>query len=296
VKWWIIGALMVGVASGAAAQTAQTQTAQSGDTTEQGRLARQRVFMMEGVLERAVQIGVDSLRQRVRTVLPDDTLLLSGAPEVRGFRLDGYGVMFDVEVPALRRSMAWSLRTMNESAALVARDLAQMRAMLQTIPDPRARAEFERSLRRVQQQVGPVGAGAPGVATGQPGPGTVNATTTATASATTVASTSVTPAEPQLTPQPDAQLLQDPSEAYTQEVKAALVDAMIENSGPLAIGPEEWLTVAARDNVQVDRFMPGDPSEVSTIVLGIKGSDLAAYRAGRITADEVRKRVTIREF
>jgi hypothetical protein len=284
VKRWIIGALVVSATSGAAAQT--TQTPQSGDA-DQARVARQRVFMMEGVLERAVQIGVTALRERVRTVLPDDTLLLSGAPEVRGFRLEGYGVMFDVEVPALRRSMAWSLRTMNESAALVSRDLAQMRAMLPTITDPRARAEFERTLRRLQQQLGPVGPQpGPELAAAQAGPGTMTATS--------VAATSVAPAPPE--PQPDAQLLQDPSEAYTQEVKAALIDAMIENSGPLGIGPEEWLTVAARDNVQVDRFMPGDPSEVSSIVLRIKGSDLAAYRAGRITVEEVRQRVTVREF
>jgi hypothetical protein len=148
VNGWIIGALLVSAASAASAQTPQ------GADIEQVK-SRQRVFMMEGVLERAVQIGVDTLRQRVRTVMPDDTLLLSGAPEVRGFRLEGYGVMFDVEVPALRRSMAWSLRTMNESAAMLARDLAQMHAILQSIPDQRARAEFERSLRRVQQQVGP---------------------------------------------------------------------------------------------------------------------------------------------
>jgi hypothetical protein len=277
VNGWIIGALLVSAASAASAQTPQ------GADIEQVK-SRQRVFMMEGVLERAVQIGVDTLRQRVRTVMPDDTLLLSGAPEVRGFRLEGYGVMFDVEVPALRRSMAWSLRTMNESAAMLARDLAQMHAILQSIPDQRARAEFERSLRRVQQQVGPVGPAGPDVAASQAGPGGVTATS--------VANTSVAPAETL----PDAQLLQDPSEAYTQEVKSALIDAMVDNSGPLAIGPEEWLTVAARDNVQVDRFMPGDPSEVSTIVLQIRGSDLAAYRAGRLTLDEVRKRVIVREF
>ncbi len=278
-KWWIIGALLVGAATAASAQTAQAP--QSADI-EQVK-ARQRVFMMEGVLERAVQIGVDTLRQRVRTVMPDDTLLLSGAPAVRGFRLEGYGVMFDVEVPALRRSMAWSLRTMNESAALLARDLAQMGAILQSIPDQRARAEFERSLRRVQQHIGPVGPVAgPEVTAAQAGPGAVTAASL----------TSVAP----VAPPPDAQLLQDPSEAYTHEVKSALIDAMVENSGPLAIGPEEWLTVAARDNVQVDRFMPGDPSEVSTIVLQIKGSDLAAYRAGRITLDEVRQRVIVREF
>ena len=60
--------------------------------------------MMEGVLERAVQLGVDNLRRRVRAVMPDDALLQGGAPQVRGFRLDGYGVFFDVEVPALRRA------------------------------------------------------------------------------------------------------------------------------------------------------------------------------------------------
>ena len=281
-KRWMIGvALTFGVAGVSAAQPVQ-----QGAEAEQAK-ARQKVFMMEGVLERAVQIGVDTLRQRVRTVMPDDTLLLSGAPAVRGFRLEGYGVLFDVEVPALRQSMAWSLRTMNESAAMLARDLAQMRRILQSIPDPAARAEFERSLRRVQQQMGPMGPVAPDMAAAQGVPGTLTAQS--------VSTTAVTPAAP-LPPLPDAQLLQDPSEAYTQEVKAALIDAMVENSGPLTIAPDEWLTIAARDNVQIDRFTPGDPSEVSTIVLRIKGSDLAAYRAGRITLDEVRARVDVREF
>ena len=281
-KRWMIGvALTFGVAGASAAQPVQ-QNAEA----EQAK-ARQKVFMMEGVLERAVQIGVDTLRQRVRTVMPDDTLLLSGAPAVRGFRLEGYGVLFDVEVPALRRSMAWSLRTMNESAAMLARDLAQMRRILQSIPDRAARAEFERSLRRVQQQIGPMGPAAPELTAAQATPGTVTAQS--------VSATAVTQTAP-LPPLPDAQLLQDPSEAYTQEVKSALIDAMVENSGPLGIAPDEWLTLAARDNVQIDRFTPGDPSEVSTIVLRIKGSDLDAYRTGKITLDEVRKRVDVREF
>lgn len=280
-KRWMIGvALTFGVAGASAAQPVQ-QSAE----TEQAK-ARQKVFMMEGVLERAVQIGVDTLRQRVRTVMPDDTLLLSGAPAVRGFRLEGYGILFDVEVPALRRSMAWSLRTMNESAAMLARDLAQMRRVVQSIPDQAARAEFERSLRRVQQQIGPMGPVAPDMASAQAAPGTVTPQS--------VSTTAVAPAEP--LPVPDVALLQDPSQAYTQEVKAALIEAMIENSGPLSIAPDEWLTIAARDNVQIDRFTPGDPSEVSTIVLRIKGSDLAAWRAGQITLDEVRTRVDVREF
>ena len=40
----------------------------------------------------------------------------------------------------------------------------------------------------------------------------------------------------------------------TREVKSALIDAMIENSGPLALGTDEWLTVAARDNVLAIRW------------------------------------------
>jgi hypothetical protein len=281
--WIIVVSIVVGAAASASAQTAQQKA-----DAEQAR-ARQKVFMMEGVLERAVQIGVDSLRQRVRSVMPDDMLLLSGAPQVRGFRLEGYGVIFDVEVPALRRSMAWSLRTMNETAALLARDLQRLRAVLDSIPDQRTRAEFERTLRRVQQQVAPMPPAPPELAAGPAGPaGTVSAQSIAPA--TNVAATTLAQ------PPPDAGLVPDPSEAYTQEVKGALIEAMIENSGPLAIGADEWLTVAARDNVQVDRFMPGDPSDVMTIVLRAKGSDLAAFRAQKITLEEMRKRVLVTEF
>src|SRR5688572_20571856 len=83
--------------------------------------ARQRIYMMEGVLERAVQLGVDNLRRRVRAVMPDDGLLQGGVAQVRGFPLEGYGVFFDVEVPALRQSLAWSMRTMHDTGMALAR-------------------------------------------------------------------------------------------------------------------------------------------------------------------------------
>jgi len=88
----------------------------------------------------------------------------------------------------------------------------------------------------------------------------------------------------------------DPEVRYTQEVKSALVDAMIENSLPLSLGPEEWLTVAARDNVPHDPLIPGDKADFSTVIFRVKGGDLLAYRAGRITIDDVRKKVEIREY
>lgn len=255
--------------------------------------ARQRIFMMEGVLERAVQLGVDNLRRRARSVMPDDALVQGSAAQVRGFRLQGYGVFFDVEVPSLRRSMAWSLRTMNETTMALARDLAAMRAFVQAIEDPRARAEYERVLQRVQRQVAP--------------PQRLNPTapermTAQAAGSTTVAAQTVGP--PQMRPLPsvpepapaipvDATLLNDPGKAYTEEVRASLIDAMIENSGALVLGADEWLTVAARDNAPTDSFLPGDQM---TLVLRLKGSDIHAFRAGKLTLEQVRARVQAGEF
>lgn len=247
--------------------------------------ARQRVFMMEGVLERAVQLGVDNLRRRVRAVMPDDALLQGGVAQVRGFPLEGYGVFFDIEVPALRQSLAWSMRTMHETGLALARDLAQMRGLVQSIADPRAQAEFERALRRIQQQIGPT----PAIQAGQvPAAGAGAASLQpAVASTSPTGAASVTDV--------DRVLLTDPNEAYTQEVKTAVIDAMIENSGQLGIGEREWLTVAARDNASSGSLMSGSP-DVVTLVLRVSGADLSAFRAGRLTLAEMRSRVEVNEF
>src|SRR5687767_14004806 len=79
--------------------------------------ARQRISMMEGTLERAVLNGADNLVRQVDRVMPDGAML-TGAPQVRGFRLEGYGVFFDVEVPALRLSIAWIVRAMQAESQM----------------------------------------------------------------------------------------------------------------------------------------------------------------------------------
>lgn len=282
VRTWIVGVVLAVGANGVA--SAQTLTASDAEQVR----ARQKIFMMEGVLERAVQLGVENLRRKVRAVMPDDALLQGSAPQVRGFQLDGYGVFFDVEVPSLRRSLAWSLRTMNENAAVLGRDLASMRAFVQAIADPRARAEFDRILQRVQRQIGP--AGALERPSTQPGPAQA-AQSLPVAAATTSTTQAPEPAQP---PELDATLT-DPSQAYTDEVKASLIDAMIENSGALVLEGNEWLTVAARDNGPSDPFMPGG-QDAMTLVIRINGDDLNAFRAGRLTLEQVRARVQVGEF
>ena len=206
-RTWVVGVVAVfGMAGGVLAQAPPTRAA-----TDQAR-ARQKIFMMEGVLERAVQLGVDNLRRRVRAVMPDDALLQGGVPQVRGFRLEGYGVFFDVEVPALRRSLAWSLRTMNQTGMALARDLAQMRAFVQSIADPRVRADFDRTLLRIQQEIAPAPLMPADRVASQ------GALVTAQSVGQPVAGPPESAAVP---PQADPLLLNDPSEAYTQEVKTA---------------------------------------------------------------------------
>jgi hypothetical protein len=250
--------------------------------------ARQKLSMMESVLESAVANGADSLMRQVRAVMPPDALMLTGAPSARGFRLEGYGVFFDVEVPAFRRTMAWTLRQMVDENGLGAGTAVnQLKAYIATVLDPRTRATLDRALRRLELQVGPVGP-VPSDATAAVRPQTVGA---ATVTAQTMVAPVAAPA-----PVVDLAVVEDPNGAYTREVSSAIVDAMIENSGPLPIAENEWLTVAARDNVRPDRLVPGDTSNISSIVFRIRGTDLAAYRAGRMTLDQTRKRVEITQF
>jgi hypothetical protein len=230
---------------------AATASAQAPQSEADAIKARQRISMIEGMLERAVANGAENLLREVKTVMPD-TPILTGVPEVRGFRLEGYGVFFDVEVPALRTPLAWTLRYMSEDNSRAANAaLTQLRALVAQQPADRERLDV--LVRQLEERVAVAQQNRP--------------------------------------PNP---VIADPSEAYTRAVKEALVDAMIENSTPMQLGPDEWLTVAARDNVPRDPLVPGD-TDLQTLIFRVKGSDLAAFRAGRLSLDEVRKRVDVRQ-
>ncbi|HYS26517.1 MAG TPA: hypothetical protein VEP46_12960 [Vicinamibacterales bacterium] len=268
----LVGSTVIGAAPPASAQASRSEADQL--------KSRQKISMMESVLESAVANGADSLMRAVRAVMPPDAMMLTGAPSARGFRLEGYGIFFDVEVPAFRRSMAWTLRQMvDESGLGAAAAVNQLKTYIATVQDSRQRANLDRALRRLELQVGPVG------------PVQQDASAR-TVGASTVAAATIAPAAPPV----DPAVVDDPNGAYTREVSVSIVDAMIENSGPLPIGDNEWLTVAARDNIRPDRLVPGDTSNISSIVFRVKGADLAAYRAGRMTLEETRARVEVNQF
>jgi hypothetical protein len=94
---------------------------------------------------------------------------------------------------------------------------------------------------------------------------------------------------------PNDPILANPNEAYRAAIRAALIEAMLEHTRGLNIGPNEWLTVAARSSDDRPRLAPADP-EGQTNLLSIRGSDLAAFLAGQITPEEAMKRVDVRVF
>jgi len=275
----------VAVLIGVVAATAQAQPAAPAAAQARSVNLRHQIYLMEGALARAVNFGAASLNQEIRAVMPD-MLVLAGESTARGFHLDGYGVFFDVEVPVLRQSMLWGLRTMLDQDQQGAADaLSALRRFVATSNGPE-RASAEAALRRLEVQIRPFGTPRPDSG----GPGLL-AAGTGDPSAT----------DPARSPRPkvNSQLLNDPNKAYTDAVVKALIDAMVDYSLPMvsSMQPGEVLTVAARDNERRDLLAPPNPyEEVSTFMLRIAGSDLAEYRAGKIDRDEARKRVQVVEF
>jgi hypothetical protein len=90
------------------------------------------------------------------------------------------------------------------------------------------------------------------------------------------------------------QAVQDTGQKYRNEVKLALADAMLDFTKNLELKPDEWLSVAARGNEGA--LTPGEVLQLTTVVLRVKGSDLADYLAGRLTKDEARQKVEVRQF
>jgi hypothetical protein len=221
------------------AGSALAQEPRPGDETR--RRQQTQVVIFEGVLAQAVNNGASALVRQFRgsSQLAQMTeLILSGKPHVRGFRLDGYGMFFDVRVPGIRP--AFALAFPRYVAAQRQRDQAN-----------EAQAVRAQSL-------------------------------------------PVEPAPPPPVAPVDA-VPNDPGSEYTNQVKAELLEAILENSHALRITANEVLTVAARDDAPVDPLVPADQADVQTVYFTVKGSDLAAYHEKRVTREEAQKLVAVRE-
>jgi hypothetical protein len=293
----ISAALVMGAAG--ASLSAQTVPSPSPTPAAQ-KESRYQIGVMERVLEGAVEHGVTNIRDRLQTLGPTELLIADNA-RARGFRLDGYGVFFDVLVPSFDTTVLWAARTLDQNDLGLTSALKALQENVQRSGDP----SLEQALRRVEIQINPGGAVAGatrgGTASGAENPVTLIAPqpngAPAASSERIVTASSVDEAR---TPAPPARpdtILSSASldEAYRKEVVNALMDVMLEHSSALAIAPNEWLTVAARRNEERPRLAPAD-TDSRTIVIRLKGADLAAFLARQISKDDVVKQFDVRVF
>jgi hypothetical protein len=271
----VIIAGTVAAAAAPAPARAQTQAPASGRAAAE---QRYQIGVMERVLEGAVEHGVTITRDRLQTLAqaPAD-MLVSDNAHARGFRLDGYGVFFDVVVPSFDATLTWSLRTLDQNDLGLASALRTLQSYVKSANDP----TVEQALKRLELQVNPAVV-ARTTSIDQAAVGARNAT----GSAATVPDNPASGADP---------ILSDPNEAYRTEVTAALKDAMLAHSSSLGIGPNEWLAIAAKGNDDRPRLAPAD-SDSRTRIFRLKGSDLADFLAGKISRDEALNRIEVRVF
>jgi hypothetical protein len=239
---------------------------------------RHSIKMMEAVLSRAVLGGAEHLAEQLGNGSPNMSFF-TGQARAHGFQLEGYGVFFHVEIPEMQSSLVMSVSTL-ERDLVVASALQSLRRALGSVPEGAPKIQAEMALKRLEVQVGPMPALADPGNTTPP-----NMIRAADASPAPVA---------ELPPPVDLPVLRDPNAAYRAAIKDALIDAMLEHSRGMNIGPDEWLTVAAHRGESP--LGPGEIINSSTLVLRIKGSDLALYDTDRTRKAEVRQRVEAREF
>jgi hypothetical protein len=264
------GSFAAGVAVPAAAQPAAAAAARV--AAEQ----RYQIGQMERVLEGAVEHGPTNTRDRLQSLaqVPAD-MLVSDNAHARGFRLEGYGVFFDVVVPTFDATLTWSLRTLDQNDLGLDSALRTLQSYIKTAGDP----NLEQALKRLELQVNPA------VLTRTSMPD-VGGARNATGSAASVDDRAAAAADP---------ILADPNEAYRTEVMQALKDAMLAHSSALNIGPTEWLTIAAKGNDDRPRLAPADTAS-STRIVRLKGSDLADFLAGKIAREEALQRIEVKVY
>ena len=255
------------------AATAGTALAQLRPSEAEQMKGRQQMALMETVLQQAVFTGAQNVVAQVKSIINAPPRL--GTPRASGFRLDGVGVVFHVSVPAFDMPIMWEVLVRDAQYRNAAMTLQRLRTEIGGLPPGPERARREQLISQIETEM----------ATGtlrpvEPG----RSVSAASLVPVGIPGSNV-----------DQKVVEDPESAYTREVKAALIGAMLTNSQGLGIGPEERLIVVARDGVPNNPQFPADAIDSPIWVMSVKGSVLAAFRAGTITEDEARKQVEVTE-
>jgi hypothetical protein len=268
---------LVLMAGSAAAQQPAPRTA------EQRTLAYQ-ISTMESVLARAVEHGAGVVRDRLQAVIPAQMLLTDSA-RVRGFPVPGYGMIFDVAVPGLDGTIPWSFRTLQEQNLDMNAAIKTLRDWVEKLDNP----DVAQALQRVELQVAPA---VPPFASDPPaGQADTLAQTTGSSFglAAPTAELDARRAERGVDP-----ILRNPDEYYRTEIRNAVMDAMLDHSLALNLGPDERLMVVAKSNE--DLLLGAASPDARTTMISVSSADLGAFRAGQISREEARRRMVVTVF
>ena len=225
----------LGGGPGAPRTTAGGVSSGTGGVAAVDRQQRYRITTMERVLEGAVEHGASLTRDRLRSVLPADMLLSENA-SARGFRLDGYGVFFDVAVPSLEGTLAWMLPVLRQNNANLENALRTLQSFIESAgPNDNVQQAFK----RLASQVSPVAGGLVAGDTLAPGgPATLVGQSQALPGGPPAPALSAPIAGAAVDPGTD-RIMENPQEAYRAEVRDALMDVMLDHSRSLNLAAEE---------------------------------------------------------
>jgi len=229
--------------------------------------SRYQLRIMERVFEQAVTDGAEQFASRIETSDPSSRINFAGTAQARGFRLDGYGVFFDVQVPMLRPSINWVFRQLNQSdlSARLAADLDKvlpvLRENMRTFDDEQLMENFERALLAFRRPLPPGSPMEPTRTGSQRG-----------RRARRVASEEDLQAE------------------YAAQIATEVTAVILDHSEAILLGADDWLVVAT-----VASFSPNNTPGMK-MMLKILGSDLIALRAGELSREDAIKRIETGEF
>lgn len=216
---------------------------------------RRNIRYMEGVLVQAIRVGAEQVGKELESYDPTGITVLLGVPRARGFVIDQHGVFFDVEVPDMNQSVVAGLMVLQRDRQL-SNAADSLRAAVRAMPEGTPLQQVQMALQTLSSY----------------GPSTKDSVVGQNVQG-----------------QPAPAILSDPRQVYREAVVNSVIDAMLGYSVQMSLGPDEWLTVAARG---VDSAGPLQGlQETTTITVKVKGSDLATYHSDPSRRAEIRQKV-----
>jgi len=137
--------------------TSVSSQAQPSSEVAAGRAESSQLRFQLRVVERAFEETVEHSARNFASSMEEATpgaARFMGNTGAHGFRLDGYGLFFDVQIPVLRRSLSWVFRHLNRGPSELGPTLQSLRQHMRSFDNVDVRDSLEEALRSIESLVG----------------------------------------------------------------------------------------------------------------------------------------------